>query len=175
MSFTPDPAHVRTVRMVAVTVARRAGVAAEILDEVRLAIGEACTRAVSVHRRERRSDPIEVAMSLAPAPDGGRPSGSSGKRRGTPAPENGRFTMRVTDRGSPELARNEPSGEDADRNSLDEELIALGVGLALLSGLVADFAVEDAADGAGTEVRMSWPVAASPPPPPLGRRGAARG
>ena len=81
MSFTPDPAYVRTVRMVAAAVARRAGVADELLDEVRLAIGEACTRAVAVHRRHELPDLIDVAMS-----DGGR------------------FTVRVTDRGPAESA-----------------------------------------------------------------------
>ena len=48
LSFSPDPAYVRTVRLVAAAVARRAGVSDEVLDEVRLAIGEACTRAVAV-------------------------------------------------------------------------------------------------------------------------------
>ena len=43
LSFSPAPVHVRTARLVGVAVARRAGVAEELLDEVRLAIGEACT------------------------------------------------------------------------------------------------------------------------------------
>jgi anti-sigma regulatory factor (Ser/Thr protein kinase) len=76
LAFSPDPAYVRTIRLVATAVARRAGVADELLDEVRLAIGEACTRAVAMHRRHGLSDLIDVAMS-----DGGR------------------FVVRVTDRG----------------------------------------------------------------------------
>lgn len=146
--------------MVAVAVARRAGVADEMLDEIRLAIGEACTRAVKVHRRDGLADPIEVTMSDG-APDRGR--GGSG----------GRFTVWVTDRGSAEAARKElaggtgeivaratvaPSGEDTGRNVLDEEALSIGVGLALLAGLVADFAVLDGPGEVGTEVRMSWPV-----------------
>ena len=43
----PCPAHVRTARLVAVAVARRAGVDEDVLDEVRLAVGEACSRAVA--------------------------------------------------------------------------------------------------------------------------------
>ena len=51
----------RTARLVGVAVARRAGVAEELLDEVRLAIGEACTRAVALHRRYGLADLVEVA------------------------------------------------------------------------------------------------------------------
>jgi anti-sigma regulatory factor (Ser/Thr protein kinase) len=160
MTFSPDPAYVRTVRLVAVAVARRAGVADELLDEVRLAIGEACTRAIKVHRRDGRVEPIEVAMST-------RGAGSGDRGRG------GRFTVQVTDRGSADAARKEQasgageivaratvatSGEDTGRNTLDEEALTIGVGLALLGGLVADLAVLDAAGSAGTEVRMSWPL-----------------
>lgn len=158
ISFTPDPAYVRTVRTVAVAVARRAGIADALLDEVRLAVGEACTRAVKVHRREARVDPIELAMSFAVGPERGRGS---------------RFTVSVTDQGSADTARKEqaggtgeivaratvaPSGEDTGRSLLDEELLTIGVGLALLGGLAADLVVDDGPGGSGTEVRMSWPV-----------------
>ncbi|WP_432484401.1 ATP-binding protein [Kineococcus esterisolvens] len=47
LRFTPLPEHVRTARLVAVSVARRAGFGEEQLDEIRIAIGEACARAVS--------------------------------------------------------------------------------------------------------------------------------
>jgi anti-sigma regulatory factor (Ser/Thr protein kinase) len=166
LSFTPDPAYVRTVRTVAVAVARRAGVADDLLDEVRLAIGEACTRAVRVHRREGCTDPIEVTMSRA-----------------------ARFTVRVTDRGSADAARTEqagatgeivaratvePSGEDTGRNLLDEELLTMGVGLALLGGLVADLAVADAPGGDGTEVSMSWPLVDGRPGQTSGRVDGGR-
>ncbi len=85
LAFSPDPAYVRTVRLVAAAVARRAGVADELLDEVRLAIGEACSRAVALHRRHGLADLIDVAMS-----DGGR------------------FTVRVIDRAPTELAEADP-------------------------------------------------------------------
>lgn len=63
VEFTPEPAHVRTVRLVGVAVARRAGVAEDQLDEVRLAIGEACARAVARHQRLGIRDAVEVAFS----------------------------------------------------------------------------------------------------------------
>jgi anti-sigma regulatory factor (Ser/Thr protein kinase) len=145
LAFSPEPAYVRTVRLVAAAVARRAGVADELLDEVRLAIGEACTRAVALHRRHGLMDPIDVTMT-----DGGR------------------FMVRVTDRGPAESARDEPGETTGDimaqvaaetgRMPVDEDALTAGVGLALLTGLVSDLDVAAAADGAGTEVRMSWPI-----------------
>ena len=145
VAFSPDPAYVRTVRLVAAAVARRAGISDEVLDEVRLAIGEACTRAVALHRRHGLTDLISVTMS-----DGGR------------------FTVRVTDRGPAESAGKEPGETTGDimaqvaaesgRLAVDEDVLTAGVGLALLTGLVADLAVSAASDGIGTEIRMSWPV-----------------
>jgi len=145
LAFTPDPAYVRTVRLVAAAVARRAGVPDDLLDEVRLAIGEACTRAVALHRRHGLPDMIDIAMS-----DGGQ------------------FTVCVTDRGPVEEAHNEPgevtgaiiaqvAAEISGRLSVDED-ITVGVGLALLTGLVEELQVTAGWDGTGTEVRMSWPV-----------------
>nr|WP_285617858.1 ATP-binding protein [Kineosporia sp. NBRC 101677] len=45
MRFPPAAEYVRTARLVAVAVARRAGLT-EQLEELRLAVGEACARAV---------------------------------------------------------------------------------------------------------------------------------
>ncbi|NAZ82557.1 ATP-binding protein [Kineococcus sp. R8] len=46
LRFSPLAEHVRTARLVAVSVARRAGFEEGQLDEIRIAIGEACARAV---------------------------------------------------------------------------------------------------------------------------------
>jgi anti-sigma regulatory factor (Ser/Thr protein kinase) len=145
LTFPPDPAYVRTVRLVAAAEARRAGVSDELLDEVRLAVGEACTRAVALHRRHGLADPIDMAMT-----DGGR------------------FTVRVIDRGPAAAAMNEP-GEttgaimaqvraETGRVLVDEDAIMANVGIALLNGLVSDLDVAAVAGGRGTEVRMSWPI-----------------
>src|SRR6266496_6531355 len=63
MSFTPLPAHVRTARLVATAVARRSGVDEALLDEVRLAVGEACSRAVEAHRRYCPGEPVKIEMT----------------------------------------------------------------------------------------------------------------
>ncbi len=63
MSFTPLPAHVRTARLVATAVARRSGVEEALLDEVRLAVGEACSRAVEAHQEHCPAEPVRVALT----------------------------------------------------------------------------------------------------------------
>jgi anti-sigma regulatory factor (Ser/Thr protein kinase) len=147
LSFSPAPAHVRTARLVAVAVARRAGVADELLEEIRLATGEACSRAVALHRSHGVSELVEVSLR-----DGDR------------------FTVRVIDRASngsalvgspaePGLFLVEPVVPlTVSPESLTEEDLAERMGLALLAGLVDDIAVSPVADGEGTEVRMSWPL-----------------
>ena len=63
VAFTPLPAHVRTARLVAVAVARRSGVADSLLDEVRLAVGEACSRAVEAHRQYCPAEPVKIELT----------------------------------------------------------------------------------------------------------------
>ena len=63
MSFTPLPVHVRTARLVATAVARRSGVQEALLDEVRLAVGEACSRAVEAHRAHCPTEPVRLALT----------------------------------------------------------------------------------------------------------------
>jgi serine/threonine-protein kinase RsbW len=63
VTFTPLPAHVRTARLVATAVARRSGVPESLLDEVRLAVGEACSRAVEAHRQYCPAEPVRIALT----------------------------------------------------------------------------------------------------------------
>ena len=60
LRLDPVPTHVRTARQVAVALARRAGLSAEALDEVRLAVGEACGLAVALHQRGAAAGPVIV-------------------------------------------------------------------------------------------------------------------
>src|SRR3954451_23258438 len=62
VSFTALPAHVRTARLVALAVARRAGVSDDLLDEVRLAVGEACSRAVGIHQNKAQHAPVLMRL-----------------------------------------------------------------------------------------------------------------
>lgn len=62
LRFTPLPEHVRTARLVATSVARRLGMADEILEGVRLAVGEACSRAVQRSEGLRDAEPVDVRL-----------------------------------------------------------------------------------------------------------------
>ncbi|MGI4894190.1 MAG: ATP-binding protein [Janthinobacterium lividum] len=58
LRFSPRAEHVRTARLVAVSVARRAGFAEEQLDEIRVAIGEACAQAVATDDLAASGEPV---------------------------------------------------------------------------------------------------------------------
>jgi serine/threonine-protein kinase RsbW len=137
VTFTPLPVHVRTARLVATAVARRSGVAESLLDEVRLAVGEACSRAVEAHLLHCPGEPIKVALT-----DDGE-----------------QFEVVVTD--SVPDAEHGPGGPPAgfggDFAGIDGEVplrLPDGVGLAVIAGLADDVRVSPA--GPGTSVTMSW-------------------
>ena len=64
VSFSALPAHVRTARLIALAVARRAGVDEGLLDEVRLAVGEACALLVGHDVLRPSPSPVEVRMRV---------------------------------------------------------------------------------------------------------------
>lgn len=66
VSIARDPALVRTVRLVAAAVARRTGQDEEFVEEIRLAVGEACALMLSgdAGRQSADSGPVTVRMSL---------------------------------------------------------------------------------------------------------------
>jgi len=143
VTFTPLPAHVRTARLVATAVARRSGVDEALLDEVRLAVGEACSRAVEAHQRHCPAEPVRIEM--------------------TDTDE--RFVVVVSDH-APTAPASPP--EPAGREGADEPpapgqdvgvAIPAGFGLAVISGLADDVRVSSSSSG--VSVRMSWPSAAA--------------
>jgi len=92
VTFTPLPAHVRTARLVATAVARRSGVPETLLDEVRLAVGEACSRAVEAHRTHCPAEPVRIALTgsdgrfeIEVVNAGAAPGGATGENRIVPA------------------------------------------------------------------------------------------
>jgi len=143
VTFTPLPAHVRTARLVAAAVARRSGVDESLLGEVRLAVGEACSRAVEAHQRHCPAEPVTIEMT-----DQGERfvvvvSDHAPGASGAPAGANGNGTG---PRGQVEVAHEEDGG-----------VIPAGFGLAVISGLADD--VHVSSTSAGVSVRMSWPSA----------------
>jgi serine/threonine-protein kinase RsbW len=164
VTFTPLPAHVRTARLVATAVARRSGVDESLLDEVRLAVGEACSRAVEAHRRHCPAQPIRVALSDdserfevvvtdAAPPDTAelayqprtaataRPAASAA----TPAGGNGFAAADAVVPGA--------GGDGAGADGAISQLPA-DVGLAVISGLADDVRIMPA--GQGISIAMSW-------------------
>ncbi|MBA2507829.1 MAG: ATP-binding protein [Nocardioidaceae bacterium] len=58
LDIYPDPGLVRAGRLVAVYMARVAGLDGETVQDVRLAVGESCGRAVAAHQRHGLPEPI---------------------------------------------------------------------------------------------------------------------
>jgi serine/threonine-protein kinase RsbW len=129
VTFTPLPVHVRTARLIATAVARRSGVAETLLDEVRLAVGEACSRAVEAHQRYCPGVPIRVALT-----DDGE-----------------RFEVVVTD-AVPESEHGLSAGIGLPAGTGSPD--GAGLGLAVIIGLADDVRIETS--GPGTSVTMSW-------------------
>ncbi len=63
VSITRDPALVRTVRLIAAAVARRTGQDEEFVEEIRLAVGEACALMLADDHPDAQ-DPVTVTMTL---------------------------------------------------------------------------------------------------------------
>jgi len=132
VSFTPLPAHVRTARFIAASVGRRAGLPEPVLDEIRLAVSEACSLAVQFNAAQAPVAPVELRLIESDA----------------------RFSVQVAD----SVHREAP--DRTEDLALDfEQVDLLGqerLGLAVISGLVDDVTVEYGASG--SVVTMTWPI-----------------
>ncbi len=62
LSIPPSVEHVRTARLVAVAAARRAGLEESVVDDVRLAVGEAVARAVLRHGTAEIGEEVDVVV-----------------------------------------------------------------------------------------------------------------
>ncbi|MFI5803738.1 ATP-binding protein [Streptomyces sp. NPDC051561] len=140
LRFSAQPEHVRTARLVAAAVARRAGVDEAVLDEVRLAVGEACSRAVGLHRTNNIAAPVRVALTE----------------------EEKSFSIEVGDElpGPAGAVPGARASSDTAAGSVDlDSDVEDDMGLAVISGLVDDFQVIDGEHGG--VIRMSWPTTAA--------------
>jgi anti-sigma regulatory factor (Ser/Thr protein kinase) len=161
LSFTANPAQVRTVRLVAAAVARLFGVADDLLDGIRLAVGEACSRAVELHQAAQVAAPVVVSLQ-----DTGRFTVVVVDR--TPAPSDlGEAELELDDSRAAGPASTHPDGARVADEA--EQATAAQMRLRLLAGLVHDLSVTSNPDGPGSQVRMTWPLAASRPTPSAGR------
>jgi anti-sigma regulatory factor (Ser/Thr protein kinase) len=143
LRFGPVPGHVRTARLVAVAVARRALLDDLRLDEVRLAVGEACARAVRRCLSSGTPGPIILVLSDSVSDT------SSGLRAeiwddAPPAP------APVIDEPRPAGVSGGEGEEGADEETGDEVVIPL------LAGLADHIEVLDGIGGPGGRVRLTW-------------------
>jgi serine/threonine-protein kinase RsbW len=149
-------AHVRTARLVAAAMARRSGVDETMLDEVRLAVGEACARAVRQHERYSVDEPITLEFG-----DKDRFSVAVIDR----APAGDHAAAIVTAQAAAEAPAS-PLNPGDDAGPFGEpgwqglSATADALGLALLDAVAQDVVVTEADIGTGTCVTMSWPVGA---------------
>ena len=142
LQVPPAPAHVRTARLVAVAAARRAGLPEDLLDELRLGVGEACARAVALHETHAPDVPIQVCVT-----DDARS-----------------LTVTVTDRG-PAVEHTQGGLPDLSRSSLMSTAPAdPRVPLAFLAGLVDDLTILPAEQGTTVQLRWRLPVLRSVSP-----------
>jgi anti-sigma regulatory factor (Ser/Thr protein kinase) len=123
--------HVRTARLVGVASARRARMSDDLIDELRLALGEACSRAVALQAVHAPDTPVRVTI----------------------CDDEAWLVVEVTDLGPPPGSIDGPVHELLHESPGDPN-----VALAFLSGLVEDVEVD--ASGTGTTVRLRWPLLA---------------
>lgn len=149
--FSALPGHVRTARLVASAIARRSGVADSLLDELRVAVGEACARAVDLHQRFAPTAAVRMEISDEP----------------------GRLRVAVID-AAPSLIPSERDGDGIGSGRYDPGSIAEspdltvsapaldflpdGFGIAVIRALVDEVEIRPEPDGAGTRIDMAWVV-----------------
>jgi anti-sigma regulatory factor (Ser/Thr protein kinase) len=101
-----------------------------VLDEVRLAVGEACSRAVGLHQNGGITAPVKVLL----------------------VEEEKQFSIEVGDEAPHHVPGDRSSGAVGDDVDAEED----EMGLAVISGLVDD--VEVSAGENGGSIRMTWPT-----------------
>lgn len=148
------PIHVRTARLVAASLGRRIGLDVAAIDEVKLAVGEACSRAMTVHQATGASEPIVIlfrddddVLEVAVLD-----CGPGGER--LPAPADSYLDYHAVP-----SAQKGPLAEPY--LGVDSAQLTPGLGLAMIAGLVDDLTIEDRSAPGGTVVTMRWAVTAS--------------
>ena len=151
LSIPPESGLVRFVRLVSVALARLNGIPDDVIDDVRLATGEACSRAVAAHRADGLDAPVSVEIR------GGR-SFSIVVRdlQGLP-PASGMHAadvLRHSVVSSAAHAVAATTGGSLFDASDDETTLPEAIGL--IVGLADEVVVETGPQG--TSVSMTWPV-----------------
>ena len=131
IEIPPKPEYVALVRHVVGAAARMGGLSPDLVDNVKLAVSEAATNAVTMTQRAQSGEHVEVRAEI----------------------EGDRLLVQVTDRGSYEEAMRTLESGDTDPSSLDFSF-ERGLSLPLIQGLVDEFEIEPR-EGGGSVVRMT--------------------
>jgi len=151
LAIPPESGLVRFVRLVSVALARINNVPDEVIDDIRLATGEACSRAVAAHRAAGIEAPVIVEIK------GGRSLSVVVRDLQVLPPATG---MQAADllRKSVLSAATAPAAVGGGGISdAAEEGAALPEAIGLIVGLADDVVVETGSGG--TAVTMTWAVA----------------
>ncbi len=134
LDISPRPELVRIARMMSVALARRGGLPEPLLDEVRVAVGEAVSRAVLVNAGCEDRAPVRLTFTE--------------DDRG--------YEVSVLDVGDA-AAVPAVDGEvpDVDESDLAEHGVPVGLDLALVAGMADEMKVGPHPAG-GTLVRLRW-------------------
>lgn len=161
LRFSALPGHVRTARLVVAAMARRVGIDESTLDEVRLAVGEACSRAVALHRRHCPDAAVTVRFDdddgrLRVAVTDQAPASAE-----HPAEHSAEVSPGLINSGSAGGAGDGAGSSDDPGDDYRDPIEALpaSMGIAVITGLVDDVKVDTGPDG--STILMSWTVAAS--------------
>src|SRR6478735_620223 len=118
LQIPPKPEYVALVRHVVGAAARMGGLSPDLVDNVKLAVSEAATNAVTVSQRASSDEAVRVTAEL----------------------EGDRLLVEVTDRGSHDEALRTLQSGDTDPSSLDFSF-ERGLSLPLIQGLVDEFEI----------------------------------
>jgi hypothetical protein len=121
-----------------------AGVATGLLDEVRQAVGEACTRAVLRHKDSDIDDLVRVEFSI-------------GDRFVAKITDNAR-DLRAKSESRLAASRYQSDARANDHDAIEEDTLSEEITLIVLGGLVEDLVVTGPDGERGTTVTMSWPL-----------------
>ena len=135
LAFPPEPRLLGTVRLVVSVIARKAGMDEEGIEDLKVAVSEACAVAVGDLNRAGRPDPIE--LDLIEAAD--------------------RVGIEVRDRAPPP---GQPTAAEADGELDDRQL-----GLALVGALVDDLRIAALEGGGNRTSFWLRRDQQAPPPP----------
>lgn len=148
LTISPRPEHVRIARLMSVSLARRSGLPDPLLDEVRLAVGDAVSRAVLINMRRVGAEPVRLTftedergyeVAVTDAGDAESvPDYDADDIRIDPAMLDGHW------RDHDAATTTEPAGE-----------LPPSLGLALVAGMADEMAVASDPAG-GTVVRLRW-------------------